>query len=125
VDAQGRYRREKTATKSAAIALYQKRKTQSLEGRKLPGKLRQAPFSFREIADDALEYSRQNKVPAAYRGDLWHKWILIEWFGDRSASAIAPQEIEAKLEELARQGRKPATLNRYRALLSLIYSVAQ
>src|SRR5438128_4919971 len=40
VDAQGRYRREKAGTKSGAIALYQKRKTEALEGRKLPEKLR-------------------------------------------------------------------------------------
>ena len=41
-DAQGRRHREKAGAKSAAIALYRKRKTQVLEGRKLPEKLRRA-----------------------------------------------------------------------------------
>ena len=41
-DAQGRRRREKAGTKSAAIALYHKRKQEALEGRKLPEKLRRA-----------------------------------------------------------------------------------
>jgi hypothetical protein len=44
VDAQGRLRREKAGTKSAAIALYRKRKTEALEGRKLPEKFRRPPF---------------------------------------------------------------------------------
>ncbi len=56
VDAQGRYRREKAGTKSAAILLYRKRKTEALEGRKLPEKLRRARVSFGEIADDAISY---------------------------------------------------------------------
>ena len=40
------------------------------------------------------------------------------------ASEITPQEISRKLSELAEAGRKPATVNRYRALLSLVFSVA-
>ena len=61
-DATGRIRREKTGTKSAAIALYQKRKTEALQGRTLPEKLRRAPVSFRQIADDALAYSRSTSA---------------------------------------------------------------
>src|SRR5438309_5493324 len=38
VDAQGRFRREKAGTKSAAIDLYRKRKNEALEGKKLPEK---------------------------------------------------------------------------------------
>ena len=39
-DAQGRKRREKAGTKSNAILLYRKRKTEALQGKKLPEKLR-------------------------------------------------------------------------------------
>jgi hypothetical protein len=39
-DAEGRYRREKAGTKSMAIDLYRKRKTEALQGRKLPERLR-------------------------------------------------------------------------------------
>lgn len=123
-DATGRIRREKAGTKSTALTLYRKRKTEALEGRKLPEKLRQARVSFAEIARDALEYSRATKVPEAYRIDRWHMETLLGWFRERAAEEITPQEIERKLEELAHDGRKPATLNRYRALLSLVYSLA-
>jgi len=43
----------------------------------------------------------------------------------RIAKEILPQEIDEKLAELAgKEGLKPATLNRYRALLSLVYFLA-
>jgi site-specific recombinase XerD len=49
---------------------------------------------------------------------------ILAWFRDRSAEEITPQDIERKLTTLADTGLKPATLNRYRTLLSLIYSLA-
>ena len=123
-DASGRIRREKAGTKSTALMLYRKRKTEVLQNRKLPESLRKARISFSEIARDALEYSCATKVPDAYRIDRWHMETLLGWFREKAAEEITPQEIERKLEELAHKGRKPATLNRYRALLSLVYSLA-
>jgi site-specific recombinase XerD len=115
-DAQGRRRREKAGTKSAAIALYHKRKQEALEGRKLPERLRRARVSFREIARDALEYSRAHK--RSYDDDCYRMARLLDWFGDLPAESIAPQEIEQRFAE---QDWAPATVNRYRALLSLVY----
>lgn len=123
-DSTGRIRREKAGTKSAALTLYRKRKTEALQRKKLPESLRAPMVSFAEIARDALQYSRVTKVPAAYRADVWHTETLLRWFRERTASEITPQEIERRLSELADEGRKPATVNRYRALLSLVYSLA-
>lgn len=39
-DLTGRIRREKAGTKSAALVLYRKRKTEALQGKKLPENLR-------------------------------------------------------------------------------------
>ena len=86
--------------------------------------MRRPAVSFVEIAKDTLEYSRATKVPDAYRIDCWHMETLLGWFRERTAAEITPQEIERKLAELAEEGRKPATVNRYRALFSLIYSLA-
>ena len=118
-DAQRRRHREKAGTKSAAIALYRKRKTEVLEGRKLPEKLRWAPVLFREIAQDALEYSQQHKRSAG--DDRSRIRRVLEWFSDRAAESITPLEIE---ERLRSQQWKPATANRYRSLLSLVYRLA-
>jgi integrase len=122
-DATGHIRREKAGTKSAALTLYRKRKTEILEGKKLPENLRRANVAFEEIARDALEYSRNTKVCEAYRIDRWHMETLLRWFRNHCASDLNPQEIERRLNELA-EGRKPATVNRYRTLLSLAFSLA-
>ncbi len=125
VDAQGRFRREKAGTKSAAIDLYRKRKNEALEGKKLPEKLRRATVTFSDLAKDALEYSRAHKVPDAARADKWHMETILNWFRERAAADVRPQDIERCLSDLAEERElKPATLNRYRALLSLTYSIA-
>ena len=123
-DQTGRRRREKAGTKSVAIQLYRKRKQQILEGVKLPEKLRRRVVPFTEIAKDTLEYSKATKVEEAYRIDGWKMETFLAWFRGRSAEEITPQDIERKLSTLADPGLKAATLNRYRTLLSLIYSLA-
>jgi integrase len=123
-DTTGRIRREKAGTKSTALKLYRKRKTEILEGKKLPENLRRTNVGFEEIARDALEYSRTTKVREAYRIDRWHMETLLRWFRNHCASDLNPQEIERRLNELAAEGRKPATVNRYRTLLSLTFSLA-
>ena len=122
-DTTGHIRREKAGAKSTALTLYRKRKTEILEGKKLPKNLRQANVAFEEIARDALEYSRTTKVREAYRIDCWHMETLLRWFRNHCASDLNPQEIERRLNELA-EDRKPATVNRYRTLLSLTFSLA-
>jgi site-specific recombinase XerD len=104
--------------------LYRKRKQQVLEGVKLPEKLRRRVVPFTEIAKDTLEYSKSTKVEEAYRIDGWKIETFLTWFRGRSAEEMTPQDIERKLTTLADAGLKPATLNRYRTLLSLIYSLA-
>jgi site-specific recombinase XerD len=118
-DAQGRKRREKAGTKSNAILLYRKRKTEALQGKKLPEKLRRATVSFAEIAKDALTYSKAQKL--SYRHDECRMQTLLDWFREYPAEAITAEDIERRFE---RENWAPATLNRYRALLSLTYRLA-
>ncbi|HMK29501.1 MAG TPA: site-specific integrase [Terriglobales bacterium] len=118
-DASGRLRREKAGTKSAAILLYRKRKQEALEGCKLPERLRRRVVLFREIADDALEYSRLHK--RSYRQDCYRMARLIGWFGNLPADSVTPEKIEQRFSE---QHWAPATINRCRALLSLAYRLA-
>lgn len=115
-DCAGRIRREKVGNKGAAITLYRKRKTEVLQGRKLPETLRAKAVTFSDLAKDALEYSKANKI--SHRDDSSRMKPLEEAFGSRAADSITPQEIE---RYLLKQTRTPATFNRYRALLSLVY----
>ena len=116
-DADSRKRRERVGRKGDAIDLYRKRKMEALQGKKLPEKLRARKVSFAEFAKDALEYSRMHK--RSFGDDEIRMAKLTDWLGDRPAESVTPQDIERWLS--ARMDLKPATLNRYRALLSLVY----
>jgi site-specific recombinase XerD len=116
-DAAGVIHREKVGSRGAAIDLYRKRKTEIMEGKKLPERLRAKAVSVSVLLDDALEYSRAHKV--SYEHDEWRAEKLREAFGSRSAESLTPQQIERWFAD--HKNWKPATANRYRALLSLIY----
>ncbi len=119
-DSAGAERREKAGTKSAALALYRKRKTEALQGRKLPESIRSRSVTFDRLADAALAYSRARK--RSYGDDVIRMAKLRQWFGSRPAAEITPQEIERRLTEASEAHRwKPATTNRYKALISLVY----
>jgi integrase len=123
VDAQGRYRREKAGTKSAAALLYRKRKQGALEGRKLPEKLRRAMVSFGEIADDAISYIKVRYARPA--DDVARMEVLKVWFAGQAAEAITPDEIETRLEAAGEENNwTPSTVNHHHTLLSLTYRLA-
>jgi site-specific recombinase XerD len=123
-DAEGRRRREKAGAKSHAIQLYQKRKTEALQGKKLPENLRSHQVTLREIAATALEYSRSEK--ASYRQDEIRMAPILEQFGHRGAESVKPEELERWLNEEAKEREWAlATKNRYIALLKLTYRLAE
>lgn len=116
-DDAGRIRREKAGSKSYAIQLYQKRKTEVRQAVKLPENLRTRPIPFSELANDALEFSRDHKL--SHRQDVCRMAFITLAFGNRSAEAITPQELDRWLE--SHQDWTRATKNRYLALLKLTY----
>ncbi len=94
-DAMGRIRREKAGTKSSALTLYRKRKTESLQRKKLPENLRTPTVSFAELAHDALVYSKTHKI--TYQDDVHRMPWLLAAFRDRAADSITPQDLETHL----------------------------
>ena len=92
-DSDGRLRREKAGTRSMAATLYQKRKIEALQGKKLPETLRRREATFSELVDDALAYSKEKK--RSYYDDKYRLERVRPWFGDSPAGAIRPREIEA------------------------------
>jgi site-specific recombinase XerD len=116
----GRIRRERAGTKSAALALYRKRKTEALQGKKLPESLRTPAVSFADLAHDALIYSKTHK--RTYDDDLLRMPWLMAAFRERSADSISPQDLEHHLSRIAAERNwAPASVNRYRALMSLVF----
>jgi integrase len=115
----GKRHREKAGTKSSAIKLYRKRKTEELQRKKLPETIRQRGVIFQEIADDAIAWSEKRK--RSYKNDRTRLKYLKEWFGDRLADSVTPDDIEKRLFALKRSN---ATRNRYKAALSFSYRLA-
>src|SRR6185437_12604905 len=122
-DASGRARREKAGTKGMALQLYRKRKVEAVQGRKLPETLRSKPITFNEIADQAIEWAKAHKGTWAH--DVTQAALLRDWFGTRAAVEVGPRELDQKLRaEMQARGWAPATVNRYKATMSMIYRVA-
>ncbi len=123
-DATGRIRRERAPSKSGAIALYRKRKTEALQGKKLPETLRAAAVSFKQIAEYAMaDIQHRYSRPA---DDVARLRTAVEWFGSREAASLTPGEIDAKLIAVAAQEEwADSTINHYRSVLSLAYRLAK
>jgi integrase len=115
----GKQHREKAGTKQAAINLYQKRKQDDREGKKLPS-LRSTRFvTLSELIDDALEHVAGHKDLRNYKSKAE---IVRADLGGRKAEDITPQEL---LQWLNGRKKSAATYNRYKAFLSLCYRVGE
>lgn len=115
----GKRHREKVGRRSDAIALYQKRKTDSRAGLKLPETLRVTrAVLFEDLAKEAMLYSAAHK--RSHRGDVCNLNSLLPVFGKMNADEIAPSQIAAYLA--TRSDLRPATLNRYRSTMSMIFA---
>lgn len=115
-DSNGKIRREYVGLRTAATNLYRKRKTEVREGKKLPENFRKPAVTFKDLATDALIWSKANKRDWSHDDSRINK--LLPDFGYMKAEDITPREIEAWL---AANTDTPATANRYRAVLSLCY----
>ena len=121
-DSQHRRRREKVGSRSAAIKLVEKRRTQAREGIKMPENLRAKPASFAELAERALAYSKANK--RSYSHDEQRMEHLKEELGNRLAEDISRGQIQKWLDSKA-EDWAIATRNRHLALLKLMYRLAE
>jgi len=117
----GKRHREKVGRRSDAIALYQKRKTEARAGMKLPESLRvKKAVLFEDLAREAMLYSAAHK--RSHRGDLCNLNSLLPVFGKLKADEITPAQIASYLT--SRSDLRPATLNRYRSTMSMIFAEA-
>src|SRR5690349_8879254 len=118
-DASGRYRREKAGSKSIAIKLVDKRRTEALQGKKLPETLRRRAVSFGELADDAIAYIKRRYARPA--DDVARMEVLKARFAG-AADAITPGEIQNVLDTLtADRDWSASSRNHHHNLISLAY----
>src|SRR5579875_128052 len=123
-DATGKIRREKAGSKSMAKLLYQKRKAEALQGKKLPETVRRRGVTVSGLLDMAADH-----VKAHYRGQRlgadgrdYRYAPLKDALGNHPAESVTPREIERALSALSTEREwKPASFNRHKAFLSLAY----
>ena len=123
--ANGKRRREAIGpSKREAENVLNKRKAEVREGRFFD--LRKGDkLTFGEFLDRYLtEYSAHNKAPGTYRSDCLKASPLKAEFGDMRLTAVDTDVVHRYLARLREEGRAPATVNRYRALLSHIFTMA-
>jgi integrase len=123
-DHQGKIRREKVGARGAALTLYNKRKTEQLQRKKLPESLRAKGVTFDDLCADALEHCKAvNSEDSTYELQLKVD-VLKEAFDQRKAEDITKQDIVRWLvTESEKRKWRPGTRNRWQAALSLIFRV--
>jgi len=119
----GKLYREIAGTKTKAKQLYKLRTGDALQG-KLPPALRNTKaLGFAALAEDAQEFLKTQ--PHRSDGDKERIDLLSDLFGDTRTDSIKPSDIEKKLREVSVERKwKPATTNRHKAVLSLIFRLA-
>jgi integrase len=123
-DASGRRRREKAGLLGHAQKLLDKRRTERLQGKKLPETLRAKPITFGELIDDALEHSKAANGERSTTELKLKYETLRPTLGTRPATEITKQEIVRWLTSTAEQrGWAPATMYRWQAAFSLAFRV--
>jgi integrase len=119
----GRIHREKVGPKGLAKTVYQKRKTEVVEGKFFPENLRRRrEMLFSDMVKLFLvDHSKPNK--RSYRDDSYRAKRLLDSFGNKPLSEISMQDVERFKAKLA-QEVSLATVNRYLTLLKTILTKA-
>ena len=116
----GRQKWFKADTKSQAKALYGRLKAEHREGKYFE---KPKPIPFRDVAREYLfhvEARRRRKGDDQARISRWFTAI-----GNQDIKTITPRQIEAALTELQAEGKKPATIVRYLAVLKAVLNRAR
>ena len=122
-DGAGVRHREKIGKRDDALAVIVERKRQVLEG-KYVSPLRRRTLSFRQLARDAFEHRKLRLRPRSYETDVSRLGVLLPMIGAMPAAGFTADAIDKILDSLRAQGLEGSTANRYRSLLSAIFSYA-
>jgi integrase len=126
-DTDGKRHRERIGRLEVALEAYSLRKREVHEGRFIKPRF---SLSFKQIADQRMEYKKLRLAPRSYRTDELRLPFLVKELGTSPAARISPERIEQVLARIIDEGitgKRPVkgpTANRYRSLLSSIFSLA-
>jgi integrase len=123
-DAAGKRRREKAGTRADALDLYKKRKTEALQGKKLPEKLR----SVARISDLAPALLRDYRLKGQKSSSTVQRRLrlhVLPFFGTTAANELGSDRINFYIDNRLEEGAANATTNHEFAALKRIYNLAR
>jgi site-specific recombinase XerD len=123
-DKDGVRHREKIGRESVAREAYIQRRIEVKEGKFLEPRSA-AGVTFKEIAAERMTAKKPTLAPRSYETDEIRLKYLDAELGTLEARAITPKKLDEVLAKIADGGGSPGTVNRYRSLLSSIFSVAK
>jgi integrase len=125
-DADRKRHREKVGKFQAACDAYEERRLQIRQGKFAPPRV--AGIVFRDLVAEAFADRRTRLSPWSYATDESRSRLLLEWFGPIPAAKITTPMIAERLRNLRsdvgapEEERSGATVNRYKALLSAVFT---
>lgn len=129
-DADGKRHREMVGSEKLALRVYRQRRTEIWEGRFQPK--REPKLTLRELAEKRMESKKPHLSSRSYETDEARLDRILMALGDAPAAKLSAAKIEAFLRGLldphaVGKGKEPrgaakSTANRYRSLLSSIFS---
>lgn len=121
-DALGKEHREKIGTKAVAKAVYEQRKTEVRQGKKLPS-LNSRELTVGDLLDYYLPEMTRGKKPKGVKAYEAQAKFWRQALGAEAASHLQPGEIERWKTKLL-SNKAPATVNRALTFLRRLFSLA-
>jgi integrase len=122
-DCEGKRRREKGGKLTAALDLLADRKLQVKKGEFIPPRQSRS-WTFKKLAEEAIKRKALRLAPLTIKTDNQRLAQLLPLLGHIRFDRITAERIEEVISQLKRKGLTNSTLNRYRTLISSIFSYA-
>jgi len=123
-DGAGRRHREKVGRRGEARSAYGRRVKEVAEGKYIPPRAAGGALTFRDLANLAMAQKKLRLRPQSYRTDMVRLGKILPMIGGVPVEQLGPERIEAALGSLRRDGLTGGTVNRYRTMVSSIFSWA-
>jgi site-specific recombinase XerD len=121
-DAGGERHRERVGRRDAALELLVQRKREVTEGKFIAP--RAGARTFRELSHAALEHKKLRLAAQSYETDVRRLDTLLPLIGALSVEQVTFEVLDKTFADLKRGGLSGSTVNRYRALVSSIFTYA-
>jgi integrase len=109
-------------SKPIAKAQYARIRVDVAEGKDPP--VRQPAGIFQEFAVEFLKHYRATRRPSSTLSCVSHVRIFSRYFGGKRLTDITVQDVQTFQADQVRQGKAPASVNRYVGILSQLFALA-